>query len=45
MAGRMGGQYHTIQNLKILKVDEDNGLVLVNGMLFEDVTQKQANCV
>ena len=31
MAGRMGGQQHTIQNLKVLKVDEENGLVLVNG--------------
>jgi len=31
MAGRMGGQQHTIQNLKILKVDDVNGLVVVNG--------------
>lgn len=31
MAGRMGGQQHTIQNLKVLKVDDVNGLVVVNG--------------
>jgi ribosomal protein L3 len=28
----MGGQNHTIQNLKVLEVDEENGLLLVNGM-------------
>lgn len=27
----MGGQQHTIQNLKVLKVDDVNGLVVVNG--------------
>jgi large subunit ribosomal protein L3 len=32
MAGRMGGEYHTVQNLRVLKVDEENGLLLVNGM-------------
>ncbi|KAI9849335.1 MAG: 54S ribosomal protein L9, mitochondrial [Sclerophora amabilis] len=31
MAGRMGGQQHTVQSLKVLKVDEENGLVIVNG--------------
>ncbi|KAL9061982.1 MAG: hypothetical protein Q9157_009224 [Trypethelium eluteriae] len=32
MPGRMGGEQVTIQNLKVLKVDEENGLVVVNGM-------------
>lgn len=31
MPGRMGNEQHTIQNLKVLKVDEMNGLVLVGG--------------
>ncbi|KAK5145664.1 hypothetical protein LTR04_001238, partial [Oleoguttula sp. CCFEE 6159] len=31
MAGRMGGEQVTMQNLKVLKVDEANGLVVVNG--------------
>ncbi|EON62921.1 hypothetical protein W97_02147 [Coniosporium apollinis CBS 100218] len=31
MAGRMGGQRVTVQNLKVLKVDETNGIVVVNG--------------
>jgi len=31
MAGRMGGQQVTVQNLKVLKVDPINGLVVVNG--------------
>ncbi|KAF2100732.1 translation protein [Rhizodiscina lignyota] len=31
MPGRMGNEQHTIQNLKVLKVDEANGLVLVSG--------------
>ena len=31
MAGRKGNERHTIQNLKVLKVDEPNGLVVVNG--------------
>ena len=31
MAGRMGGQQVTVQNLKVLKVDAHNGLVVVNG--------------
>ncbi|KAF2840698.1 mitochondrial 54S ribosomal protein YmL9 [Patellaria atrata CBS 101060] len=31
MAGRMGNKRVTIQNLKVLKVDEPNGLVVVNG--------------
>jgi len=36
MAGRMGGQQHTIQNLKILKVDDVNGLVVVNGKYLDE---------
>lgn len=31
MAGRMGNERRTIQNLKVLRVDEENGLVVVNG--------------
>ena len=31
MAGRMGGQQNTVQNLKVLKVDKENGLVVVHG--------------
>ncbi|KAF7505812.1 hypothetical protein GJ744_000387 [Endocarpon pusillum] len=31
MAGRMGGQRNTIQNLKVLQVDAAKGIVVVNG--------------
>lgn len=31
MAGRMGGERHTVQNLKVLKVDKENGIVVVSG--------------
>lgn len=31
MAGNMGGQRNTVQNLKVLQTDEDKGIVLVNG--------------
>lgn len=31
MAGRMGGENHTVQNLKIMKVDKENGIVVVHG--------------
>lgn len=31
MAGRKGGERHTIQNLRVLKVDDQNGLVIVHG--------------
>ena len=34
MAGRMGGQQVTVQNLKVLRVDAANGLVVVNGKFF-----------
>jgi large subunit ribosomal protein L3 len=32
MAGRMGGQQHTVQNLKVLQVQPELGLVIVKGM-------------
>ena len=35
MAGRMGGQRVTVQNVKVLKVDEPNGLVILNGQYYE----------
>ncbi|KAL2819939.1 translation protein [Aspergillus cavernicola] len=31
MAGNMGNEQNTVQNLKVLKVDRENGLVLVHG--------------
>ncbi|CAK4009758.1 54S ribosomal L9, mitochondrial [Lecanosticta acicola] len=31
MAGRMGGENHTVQNLKVMKVDAENGIVVVSG--------------
>ncbi|OJD34967.1 mitochondrial 54s ribosomal protein 9 [Diplodia corticola] len=31
MPGRMGGHQVTVQNLKVLKVDAENGIVVVNG--------------
>jgi large subunit ribosomal protein L3 len=31
MAGRMGGIQHTVQNLKVLQVDEENGIIVVKG--------------
>ncbi|KAH8693122.1 mitochondrial 54S ribosomal protein YmL9 [Talaromyces proteolyticus] len=31
MAGNMGNKQNTLQNLKVLKVDNENGLVVVNG--------------
>ncbi|KAF2672764.1 translation protein [Microthyrium microscopicum] len=31
MPGRMGGQRHTIQNLKVMKVDDENGILVVMG--------------
>ena len=34
MPGRMGGQQHTVQNLKVLRVEEENGLVVVNGSFY-----------
>lgn len=31
MAGNMGAERHTVQCLKVLKVDKENGIVVVNG--------------
>jgi len=31
MAGRMGGQQHTVQNLKVLQVDNEQSTVIVAG--------------
>ena len=31
MPGRMGGEMHTVQNLKVMKVDAANGIVVVHG--------------
>lgn len=31
MPGRMGGQQVTVQNVKVLKVDQEKGLVILNG--------------
>ncbi|KAI9794820.1 MAG: 54S ribosomal protein L9, mitochondrial [Peltula sp. TS41687] len=33
MAGRMGGEQVTIQNVKVLKVDEEHGIVLLHGCI------------
>ena len=33
MAGNMGGQRVTVQNVKILQTDEENGLVILHGTL------------
>lgn len=33
MAGRMGNERVTVKNLKVLKVDNANGIVVVNGKL------------
>ncbi|PRT54061.1 54S ribosomal protein L9, mitochondrial [Wickerhamiella sorbophila] len=33
MAGRMGYDFRTVQNLQILEVDADNGLILVRGSI------------
>lgn len=32
MAGRHGGNQHTTQNLRVLQVDDANGIVVVHGM-------------
>ncbi|KXT17073.1 hypothetical protein AC579_4340 [Pseudocercospora musae] len=31
MAGRMGHENHTVQNLRVMRVDAENGIVVVNG--------------
>lgn len=35
MPGRMGGQQVTVQNLKVLRVDKENGIVVVHGKLAD----------
>ena len=32
MPGRMGGQQVTVQNMKVLKVDVENGLLVLHGV-------------
>jgi large subunit ribosomal protein L3 len=34
MPGRMGNERVTVKNLKVLQVDEANGIVVVNGTLY-----------
>lgn len=34
MPGRMGNEWNTIHHLPVLKVDNENGLVLVKGNQF-----------
>lgn len=43
MAGRMGGQRHTTQNLKVLQVDDANGIVIVHGTLILHVTCRDSS--
>ena len=38
MAGRMGGQQVTVQNVKVVKVDEERGLVVLNGLISSNYT-------
>jgi ribosomal protein L3 len=33
MPGRMGHEWNTVQHLPVLKVDDENGLILVKGWL------------
>lgn len=33
MAGRMGGQQVTTQNVKVMKVDDEKGIVVLNGRI------------
>jgi large subunit ribosomal protein L3 len=33
MPGRMGGQQVTVQNVKVLKVDSEKGIVVLNGSI------------
>lgn len=34
MAGRMGGEQVTVQNVKVLKVDDEHGIILLNGLFL-----------
>lgn len=42
MAGRMGGVSHTVQNLKVVGVDEDLGIVLVKGKCFSGIERRSS---
>jgi len=33
MAGRMGNQFVTVQNLKVMKLDDENGIIVVKGLV------------
>jgi ribosomal protein L3 len=38
MPGNMGNESVTVKNLKVLQIDEKNGIVVVNGMSATKVT-------
>jgi ribosomal protein L3 len=40
MPGRMGGQFHTIKHLKVLQVDDENGILVVNGGFLSPQTNE-----
>lgn len=42
MAGRMGGQQVTTQNVKVMKIDDEKGIVVLNGMRS---TSFHAKCI
>ena len=37
MAGRMGGNQCTVQNVRVVKVDDEKGLVVLNGMTCDPI--------
>ena len=41
MPGRMGGQQVTVQSLKVLHVHDENGIVVVNGMVENVVVRSR----
>ena len=43
MAGRMGGEQHTVQNLKVVKVDDENGMIVVHGKSYGRILDVLAN--
>lgn len=51
MAGRMGGQQVTTQNVKVLQVDEENGIIVLHGMVtrlppvFQQYSYLSAGCI
>lgn len=42
MPGRMGGQQVTSQNVKVMKVDEEKGIVVLKGIIGLNATEKWA---